>query len=1247
MRRNPVRIAVTVLTAAAMTVYGAPLALATAAGDAADQAGQQQSAAGDQKLEYADGEVLVLLADDAAEKVGSMSTMSVKKKTTKNLLDESGMKVAEVYDFGDGEDASDGEGGMSLLSTDDADSDAAEDTGDAVQVALVTSDSMSAEEMHAALEDNDAVEAVSYNYRKAPTSFEASDYSGYQWGLKNTGQNGGTKGASTNISAVKGQIATTNEQVVAVIDTGVDYTHADLKDKMWVNTSSNLAGTYGYDFGSNDDDPMDTYGHGTHCAGIIAAADDGKGTTGIDPNVKIMALKSCDDDDYMDDSYSIAAFSYVYRAMKQGVNVVSINCSWGGYVTESDNEIYNTIIEKLGQMGAVTCVSAGNDALDNDNLPESITDQIDTNERVVDSPSACESVYCVGVAATNENGKLSGYSSYGAESIDLAAPGDTILSTVPENTFNPSIYTSSQIDALTSYYQSFEGNDILTGVTLYVNGTKIEDGTEKAKYLSIDDSSFLGVAGGHSLKLSGNLSAGDQVVVSLPYTVDAANKDQIASMMLRALAPEGNDGLDTVSVDTFAAPVSVTNVEELVDRYFLNEISTSGDSYSDWMTLDSETGLTSKEGTQFQIGYVLSIDDESVVSAPTSIWIDDVAVSKSGVDSSEFGTYAFKTGTSMATPYVTGAVAAVAAMMNKGVAAKITAKQVIEKLYTYTKADDSLKGKVATGGYLNFEAANTEPRIDAATVSTGASTAITITGANLHGATVKMKEAGAEDSTYKDATNYKHAADGSSITFTDPGFLNYLVDIKVTKNLNEGGTAEAVKKNVYLVDGKSGYSKLRLGEDATLASGQTDAFGGWATDGTYVYGTDAANIYAYNVKDQTRETLTDSASTDFAKVFGDTGLDGVSHTLWLNGEVAYLNGQVYALATYTDSASTEKDSGYYKKTVLVKASANDEYAPLTKAAALPSATNSLDGYSVRLFTYNGSLYLYGGLNVKTGEMSTAVYKLDTAKGTWAEATSMKLPEGRALSQAIQVGNNVVITMGLSADGNCPANLVFDGSKWKVSKASLNVYTKGTVKFGSKTYSYFGADIGICKGGVQYIGRAAAGLGDTFTYDIAGDKFVAGAQQYSTSVSNTGLAGAFTYGDIIYAVSTDGAVSTAKTTSGLLKVTATNSKKGKVTGTGTFAPGAAAKVTVKAKKIKKVKKTKKKKTTTVTQYYVKSITVNGKTTTYKKNAKNVTRSKSFTVTANTKVKIKYGKLKVTKKVKKIKAKKASSKKSSKK
>ena len=161
----------------------------------------------------------------------------------------------------------------------------------------------------------------------------------HQWGLENKGQNGGTKDLDINPIASSSD----KEKVIAVIDTGVDYNHEDLKNVMWTNpySKNQLEGTHGYDFVNDDTDPMDDNGHGTHVAGIIAGeSNNNKGITGAllsADNIKIMTLKVFDEEGSSNDLYNIIkAYNYIYKAQELGTNIVAINNSWGGPSGEED-----------------------------------------------------------------------------------------------------------------------------------------------------------------------------------------------------------------------------------------------------------------------------------------------------------------------------------------------------------------------------------------------------------------------------------------------------------------------------------------------------------------------------------------------------------------------------------------------------------------------------------------------------------------------------------------------------------------------------------------------------------------------------------------------------------------------------------------------------------------------------------------------------------------------------------------------
>ena len=252
------------------------------------------------------------------------------------------------------------------------------------------------------------------------------------WGLENTGQTGGTTDADIDASAAWDVTTGSSSIVVAVIDTGVDYTHSDLAANMWTNPGE-IAGNgidddgngfiddiHGFDFVSNDGDPMDGNGHGTHVAGTIAAiGDDGSGITGVNWTSSIMALKFLSDSGSGTTSNAVRAVNYAtMMRVNYGVDIRVTNNSWGG---GGYSNALASAIEASGDAGILFVAAAGNYGEDADSIPH--------------YPASYDFANVISVAATDHNDQLAGFSNYGATTVDLAAPGVAIYSTLPGNTY--------------------------------------------------------------------------------------------------------------------------------------------------------------------------------------------------------------------------------------------------------------------------------------------------------------------------------------------------------------------------------------------------------------------------------------------------------------------------------------------------------------------------------------------------------------------------------------------------------------------------------------------------------------------------------------------------------------------------------------------------------------------------------------------------------------------------------------------
>jgi subtilisin family serine protease/subtilisin-like proprotein convertase family protein len=252
---------------------------------------------------------------------------------------------------------------------------------------------------------------------------------GSLYGLNNTGQSGGT--ADADIDAPEAwDVQTGNRNtIVAVVDTGVDYNHPDLAANMWVNSNETsndgidndgngfIDDVYGYDFANGDANPMDDNGHGTHVAGTIGAVgNNGIGVTGVNWNTRIMALKFLGSNGSGSTSNAVAALNY---AITMGAHIS--NHSWGG---GGPSSTLATAINRGRSFNHVVVAAAGNNGSNNNTTafyPANYTLSYDN---------------VVSVASTTRTDTLSSFSNYGATAVTLAAPGSSIYSTTPNNSYS-------------------------------------------------------------------------------------------------------------------------------------------------------------------------------------------------------------------------------------------------------------------------------------------------------------------------------------------------------------------------------------------------------------------------------------------------------------------------------------------------------------------------------------------------------------------------------------------------------------------------------------------------------------------------------------------------------------------------------------------------------------------------------------------------------------------------------------------
>lgn len=260
-------------------------------------------------------------------------------------------------------------------------------------VVVKVPDSQTVPEMVAKLKADPNVEIAEPNYKYRAYATPNDPMFGQLWGIKKIG-------APTVWDTSYGD----SNLIVAVVDSGVDYNHEDLKGKV----------IKGPDTANNDSDPMDDVGHGTHVAGTIAGiGNNSKGVIGIAPNVKILGIKALGANGEGDVS-TIA--DGIIKAQQLGAKV--INLSLGGPQTSN---VMKNAIDQVTAKGVLVIAAAGNE-----------------NTTAASYPAAYPNVLAVG--ATDQNDKRTSFSNYGTY-VDIAAPGLNIMSST-EGTYKSQSGTS-------------------------------------------------------------------------------------------------------------------------------------------------------------------------------------------------------------------------------------------------------------------------------------------------------------------------------------------------------------------------------------------------------------------------------------------------------------------------------------------------------------------------------------------------------------------------------------------------------------------------------------------------------------------------------------------------------------------------------------------------------------------------------------------------------------------------------------
>jgi subtilisin family serine protease len=717
---------------------------------------------------YAENEVIVMFRSDAVK--NSKTTLKAARKLT-NVDSSYGNSLKAVGEAS--EAAKNAKSEVGIISDSLGDDFTLMDSitfTDDLTVARVSSEKYDTAAMIDRLSGNPGVESVEPNYLTKPNSYDYSlndalNFYNYQANTPVAENKNGEKVSnrgykqdsylSTNAGDAWNKLTgKEKEVVVAVMDSGINAEHEDLKNMLWTNPGNiGLAGEHGYNFAVDSEDISDTIGHGTHCSGNIAAqADNGVGIAGTasKANVKLMMLSTATPEgretEDLNSYRELGAFNYVLKAKQRGVNIVVVSNSWG---SQGLSEIYDEIVNRLGEEGILCFFSAGNDSADIDYTPF--------------TPGGGSSPYKVTIGAADINGKPAGFTNYGRSKVDLFAPGMNVLSSVAYKSYFPSIESKEKRSDTTEYYGLFNAdtkikNNSATPSVYGCDETVKPFGASVFKVQTEDEEAESTATCELSLADKNYFSKSDKPS-SLKVTIHNACPEEKYFLYFpyqKNEATTGNDNTDfsaCFSCDYQQGDINglVKCGDVIVDQDGVCELVGNG---SDEKKLDAgHKGLSfhvcngttddnvlissdELEENELGFGFCVSTDfTEGITSGDLCFYIDSIAVSKPDAEISENESYDIMSGTSMSCPVAAGAYATVASLypIQEGQSPSEYALQNRARFMSSVRKTEELSDLCISGGYIDLSLIDETNPVLSGAVCDMENNAVVLSGENLNG----------------------------------------------------------------------------------------------------------------------------------------------------------------------------------------------------------------------------------------------------------------------------------------------------------------------------------------------------------------------------------------------------------------------------------------------------------------------------------------------------------------------------------
>ena len=505
-------------------------------------------------------------------------------------------------------------------------------------------------------EVSDDTEAPSITAQSDPAR-ASQDLTGYQWssvGASNAisqfpnWTNPGIKAPNWNTSD-----ATNASGVVAIMDTGIDYTHPDLAGVMYHFSPELQAqlgcGEFGYaPLREDKADIRDGHDHGTHCAGIVAAEWNDFGVSGIANGVKLIGVavpRTVESNGYTTESI-VKGYDFLIRAAKAGVDIRAVNRS---LIMPPATNTMDVLMQAAGELGIVSTVAAGNEAQDLETIFNDAT-YLQSNP------------YLLRVDASDRRDSKASFSNYGQNVTDLFAPGSAILSTIPTSLSGEHRYFASADSDPLFLRTDFDNNlmDVTPGTDVEQNLSV--EGVSQAAFGADGDSSSLRVevkaTSGSTAELyldvpAGPLNAGDVQDIVVAFSAD---RDYLGAVELGAVLENGKNVLDLEYRDKVTCENYVTTDGWCFAYLHISDPEGLG-AFKQYVDAGNNTCV------RLTLAFSLSSLSAQTGSAITSnIYLDQIAFGKPG--NNAVLPYQYFSGTSMAAPAVAASAAIVSSTID-------------------------------------------------------------------------------------------------------------------------------------------------------------------------------------------------------------------------------------------------------------------------------------------------------------------------------------------------------------------------------------------------------------------------------------------------------------------------------------------------------------------------------------------------------------------------------------------------------